>query len=143
MESSPPPSEALEAKSYKGLIDTIDAARLNKFVAASGGSGGSTSLLSKVGVPAILGLGVEYGSILQQTQGTSTTLRGNLLGLSRWAVGSQQFPYCPEIAQDKGALSVPELESLPEVALAAPVHNSCADSPLLVHSKIFASKTRQ
>ncbi|PYS50433.1 MAG: hypothetical protein DMG13_20995, partial [Acidobacteria bacterium] len=77
----------LGAKSYKGLLDSIDAARLNKFVAAAGGSGGSTALLSKVAVPAVLGLGVEYGSILRQSEGTSTTLR------------AEQFPYCPEIAQ--------------------------------------------
>jgi len=90
----------LEATSYKGLIDAVDAARLNKFAAAAGGSGGSTALLSKVAVPAVLGLGVEYGSILQQTEGMATTLRGNLLGLGRWGLGSQQFQYCPEIAQD-------------------------------------------
>jgi len=89
----------LEASNYKGLIDAVDAARLNKFAAAAGGSTGSTALLSKVAVPAVLGLGVEHGSILQQTNGTSTTLRGNLLGLSRWGLGSQQFQYCPEVAQ--------------------------------------------
>ncbi len=44
---------------------------------------------------------MEYGGILQQNNGAVTTLRANLLGVSRLALGQQQFPYCPEIAQDK------------------------------------------
>jgi hypothetical protein len=48
-----------------------------------------------------LGVGVEYGGILQQTTGTTTTLRGNMLGLAKLAVGGPQFEYCPVLDQGR------------------------------------------
>jgi hypothetical protein len=95
--------EYLDAKTgtaeFGGLLNSIDAARLNKLVGAAPGGSGTTSLTSKVAVPAVLGFAVEYGSILQVNNGAASTLRGNLLGLARFALGSEQFPYCPEIDQ--------------------------------------------
>lgn len=79
------------------LLGEVEALRMNKLVGASSGVSGTTSLVSRVAAPAVLGFGVEYGGILQQTNGTVTTLRGNLLGLSRLAMGEQQFRYCPAI----------------------------------------------
>lgn len=78
------------------LLGTVDAARLNKIVAASPGVGG-TALVSRVAVPAVLGAAIEYGNILQQTSGTVTTLRGNVLGVARLAFGERQFPQCVEL----------------------------------------------
>ena len=72
----------------------LDARRLNKMLANAPGTNG-TALLSKAVAPAVLAAAVEYGSILQQTSGTTTTLRGNLLGTGRLLFGSQQFPICP------------------------------------------------
>jgi hypothetical protein len=72
----------------------LDARRLNKMVAGTPGTSG-TSLLSKAVAPAVLAAAVEYGGILQQTTGTTTTLRGNLLGTARLLFGSEQFPICP------------------------------------------------
>jgi hypothetical protein len=66
---------------------------------------GGTSLVSRVAVPAVVGAAVEYGGILQQTNGTVTTLRANALGLGRMFFGVEQFPYCPEI--DQGGCSSP------------------------------------
>ena len=72
----------------------LDARRLNKMLTNAPGTNG-TSLLSKAVAPAILAAAVEYGSILQTTSGTTTTLRGNLLGVGRLLFGSEQFPICP------------------------------------------------
>jgi len=91
--------EYVKAKSFPGLLDSIESVRLNKLVGSAGGGSGATSLVSRVAVPAVLGFGVEYGSILQENNGTVSTLRGNLLGIARMAFGGEQFPYCPEIDQ--------------------------------------------
>ena len=82
---------------FGDLMDAVDALRLNKMVANAPGVGG-TALVSRVAVPAVIGAAIEYGSILQQTTGTTTTLRGNALGITRMLLGAEQFPYCPEIA---------------------------------------------
>lgn len=82
------------------LRQAVEKLRLNKQVASPSGGTGVTSLVSRVAVPGILGLGVEYGSILQRTTGNSTTLRGNLLGVARMLFGTQQFPNCPAIAPE-------------------------------------------
>lgn len=84
---------------YATLLQDIDKLRLNKQVGSSAGASGITSLVSNVAAPAFIGLGVEYGSILQSTTGNTTTLRANLLGVSRMLLGAEQFPYCPVIDQ--------------------------------------------
>jgi hypothetical protein len=81
------------------LLKDVDALRMNKQLGSSGGSTGITSLLSNVAGPSLIGLGVEYGAIQQNTTGNTTTLRANLLGVSRVLLGEQQFSYCPEIDQ--------------------------------------------
>lgn len=93
------------------LIDAVDALRLNKMVAGAPGSGG-TALVSRVAVPAVIGAAVEYGSILQQTTGTTTTLRGNALGIARLLFGAEQFPYCPQIASSGCSARVRRLRSV-------------------------------
>ena len=83
------------------LRQAVEKLRLNKQVASPSGSTGVTSLVSRVAVPGIVGLGVEYGSILQRTTGNSTTLRGNLLGVARMLFGAQQFPNCSLLTKPK------------------------------------------
>jgi hypothetical protein len=78
------------------LLDVVDALRLNKMLTTPPGTGG-TSLVSRVAVPAVLGAAIEYGGILQERTGQVTTLRANVLGVTRMLFGSEQFPYCPEI----------------------------------------------
>jgi hypothetical protein len=80
------------------LLGQVDAERLNKMLAASPGVAG-TGLVSRVVAPAVFSAAVEYGSILQETQGTVTTLRGNLLGVSRLLLGGDQFPSCPKLTE--------------------------------------------
>ncbi|MBZ5494059.1 MAG: hypothetical protein LAO76_24315 [Acidobacteriia bacterium] len=84
---------------YATLLQDVDKLRLNKQVGSAAGASGITSLVSSVAVPALIGVGVEYGSILQSTNGNTTTLRANLLGVSRMLLGAEQFPYCPVIDQ--------------------------------------------
>ena len=81
------------------LMDAVEIVRMDKQVGSAGGASGVTSLVSNPVAPALIGLGVEYGSILQNTTGNTTTLRANLLGVSRMVLGSEQFPYCPVIDQ--------------------------------------------
>lgn len=83
------------------LIQAVDSLRMDKQVGSSAGQTGVTSLVSNPVAPALIGLGVEYGSILQSTTGSTTTLRANLLGASRMLLGREQFPYCPIINQAK------------------------------------------
>ena len=82
---------------FESLIDSLERLRLNEFVASPGGRTGSTSIVSRVAVPAVLGAAIEYGGILQNQNGPLTTVRGNLLGIAKLAFGEEQFPYCPEI----------------------------------------------
>lgn len=82
---------------FEALLHSLETLRLNKLIGNSGGASGVTSLVSRVAVPAVLGYGVEYGSILQQNNATVSTLRANLLGVAQTAFGAEQFPYCPEI----------------------------------------------
>lgn len=86
-------------QNYASTLALVEALRLNKMVGASPGAPGTTSLASQATAPAVIGVGVEYGGIVQQTNGAVATLRANLLGLTRLAVGQEQFPYCPEIDQ--------------------------------------------
>jgi hypothetical protein len=85
--------------SFGSLRQAVENLRLNKLVANTPGPAGATALVSRVSVPSILAFATEYGSILQTNQGNVSTLRGNLLGIARMALGQEQFPYCPEIDQ--------------------------------------------
>jgi len=76
------------------LKAAIEKLRLNKIVGNTAGGSGTTSLVSSVAVPAVLGFVNESGAILQKTNGNTTTLRGNLLGISRLVLGQTQFPDC-------------------------------------------------
>ena len=87
----------MKARSYPALLDAIDANRLNKLVGGTSGGGGTTSLVSLPSVPAVLGFGIEHGSILQQQDKTVTTLRANLRGLGELVAGPAVFPYCAEV----------------------------------------------
>ncbi len=92
-------SAKTEQVDFAVLLQDIQKLRMNKQVENAGGPSGITSLVSNVAAPALIGLGTEYGSILQTTSKNTTTLRANLLGVSRMLLGEQQFPYCPVIDQ--------------------------------------------
>jgi hypothetical protein len=79
-------------------LASVDAQRLNKMLTNAPGASG-TALLSRVAAPATLAAAVEYGSILQERTDTATTLRANALGVARMLFGTEQYQYCPEIAQ--------------------------------------------
>ena len=54
---------------------TLELRRFDKQVGATTGSGGSTSLVKSGSVPALLGLAVEYGGVIESFSGTTVTLR--------------------------------------------------------------------
>lgn len=76
------------------LIRDIEAKRLDKQVGSGPSSSGSTSLVSSGTIPKALGFAVERGALLQSTQGTVATFRGNALGLSRALLGGEVLPDC-------------------------------------------------
>lgn len=81
------------------ILPLVEDLLLNKQSGSPGGAAGITNLVSRVAVPQLLGLGVEYGNILQSTTGTTTTLRGNLLGGAQFIVGRGVLPDCFELDQ--------------------------------------------
>ena len=74
----------------------IESLRLNKILQSAAAAGGTSAVSSAIG-PALLGAAIEYGGVLQESTGTTTTLRVNALGIAKLAVGAEQFPYCPAI----------------------------------------------
>jgi hypothetical protein len=72
------------------FIKAIEEARVDKQVGSGGESAGSTSLVSKGSVPAILGLAVENGALARTTSGSTVTFRGNPVGIIK-ALGQNGF----------------------------------------------------
>lgn len=61
--------------------------RLDKQVGSDASSSGSTSLVSKGSVPAVLGFAVDTGALLRSTNGSTITFRGNVAGLAKALAG--------------------------------------------------------
>jgi hypothetical protein len=66
---------------YSALLQTLEAARMDKQVGAPPASNGGTSLAMKGLAPRIFGVAVERGALTQQVSGTSLTFRANPVGL--------------------------------------------------------------
>jgi len=77
-------------KSEASFVVQAEEARMDKQVGGNDESSGSTSLTSKGSVPAILGLAVENGALIQSVSGTTITFRGNPVGLIK-AFGGAGF----------------------------------------------------
>jgi hypothetical protein len=80
-------------------LSSIENLLLNRQSGSPSGGTGITNLVSRVAVPQLLGLGVEYGNILQSTNGTTTTLRANFLGAGQFLLSRQVLPDCFELDQ--------------------------------------------
>ena len=63
------------------FVHEIESARVDKQVGGPASNAGSTSLVSKGSIPAILGFAVESGGLTRTNQGTTITFRGNPVGL--------------------------------------------------------------
>ena len=92
-------NDAISKQLAENLLADTEKLLMNKQAGSPSGASGITNVVSHVAAPALIGVGVEYGNILQNTTGNTTTLRANLLGVSRLLLGAQQFPYCPVINQ--------------------------------------------
>lgn len=68
----------------------IEEARVDEQVGGGSSSAGSTSLVSKGSIPAILGFAVENGGLTRTDDGTTITFRGNPVGLFE-SLGGQGF----------------------------------------------------
>ncbi len=84
--------EARIRYAFVKLSKALEESRIDKQV---GAGSGTTSLVSKGSVPAVLGLAVENGALTQTTIGNGITFRGNLAGISKLLLGREMFPYCP------------------------------------------------
>jgi hypothetical protein len=80
----------LIGKSRKEYVKVIEEARVDKQVGAGDTNSGTTSLVSKGSVPAILGFAVENGALKREENGTSFTFRGNPVGIIK-ALGDKGF----------------------------------------------------
>ena len=79
----------MEAK--KGRAEELvraEEARVDKQTGSGSSSAGSTSLVSKGNVPAILGFAVEHGGLERDIDGTTVTFRGNPVGLFKALSGA-------------------------------------------------------
>jgi hypothetical protein len=63
------------------LVAQAENASNSKNLSASGSSAGSTSLVSKAGLPAVFGFAVEHGGLTRDINGTTVTFTGNPVGL--------------------------------------------------------------
>lgn len=61
----------------------VEEGRIDKQVGASAGNSGSTSLVSKGSVPALIGVAVESGALYQSVSGDIVTFRMNPAGFAR------------------------------------------------------------
>ena len=82
---------------FAALRQAVEHQRLNKLIGNTPTGTGTTALLSKVAVPGAFGFGTEVGTITQSINGTTSTLRANLLGVVNLIAGDEQFPTCPDI----------------------------------------------
>jgi hypothetical protein len=69
------------AQALRPFLSEAEQKRIDKQVGTGAGSSGSTSLLSKVSVPSLIGFAVENGAITQETSGTTITFRANPAGI--------------------------------------------------------------
>lgn len=60
----------------RSLLSELEQKRIDKQTGAGPSAAGTTSLVSKGSVPALLGLAVENGALTQSVSGTSVTFRG-------------------------------------------------------------------
>lgn len=70
-----------EEKSKNSVLD-VEAVRADKLLGSTAKSNGTTTLVSKGGIPLIFSLATEYGGAVSSTNGTSTTFQFNPVGLS-------------------------------------------------------------
>lgn len=76
----------LRTANIAGIMD----ARLDKQLGSGDASSGTTSLVAKGSVPAILGFAVENGALKRESSGTTITFRGNPVGIIQ-ALGKKGF----------------------------------------------------
>ncbi len=80
---------------YRELLRRMEERRIDE-------QGGAGSLVSGGSAPRILSMAVESGAVEQSQRGALTTFRGNLLGVSRWLLGAEQFACCAPEASPCG-----------------------------------------
>ncbi len=78
------PSETIRTQ----LLGKAEEKRLDKQPGASNTAAGSTSLVNTGSAPWLMGLALEHGGLTQSTDGTTVTLRGNIVNSIRTLVDS-------------------------------------------------------
>jgi hypothetical protein len=66
---------------YRSLLSDLEEKRLDKQTEASSGTSGGTSPVSRGSVPSLLGFAVEHGGLVESTNDTIVTFRGNVANL--------------------------------------------------------------
>jgi hypothetical protein len=98
-------SGQLADQTWQKFLTSLEAARSDEQKGAGQSSGGSTSLVSLPGAPAILSAAVEAGALTQSTSnGPQTTFQGNAVGIGRLLLQQDQFPLCGNTDPKTGKL---------------------------------------
>lgn len=69
------------AVEFGHMIAEAEEARVDEQLGSTPSSGGTTSMVSKGGIPSVLALAVENGALAQSVSGTTVTFRGTPVGL--------------------------------------------------------------
>lgn len=84
-----------DASLFGSFLALAAANRIDIHNGAGAGGAGTTSAVARAGIIDVLGAALEAGAITQTASGTSLTLQGNALALTRFAVGQDAFKFCP------------------------------------------------
>ena len=68
-------------QAIRPFLSAAELKRIDKQIGSGAGTSGTTTLVSKGSVPALLGLAVENGAATQETSGTTITFRANPAGI--------------------------------------------------------------
>jgi hypothetical protein len=70
-----------DMQSIRSFLSDAEQRRIDKQVGSGAGANGTTTLVSKGSIPALLGLAVENGAATRETSGTTITFRANPTGI--------------------------------------------------------------
>ena len=79
---------------FSDFVKKFEGSRTDEQSGTSGGSSGTTSVVSQGPAARVLSVAAEYGAITQAVNGQVVTLRGNLAGVPSALVKHDIFPYC-------------------------------------------------
>jgi hypothetical protein len=78
------------------FLSTVADTRIDQHNGATTADSGSTNAVVRAGISSVLGVALESGAMTQSVSGSTLTLQGNALSLSRFLQGQDVFQYCAD-----------------------------------------------